>query len=626
MWVIKAILISSVSPATELSYFSSEHIEEGSVITIPIGAREGFGLVTKVAPLEEEKQNLKENSYTLRKLRKPEPKVLFRRSFLRAMYVGANESGHTAGSLISAFTPTAILKRKTLFTDRTEEETGKAVSYEPLVLTQSRRDRVAEYKRLSREALARNASLLIICPTVYEVRRIYEELRVGIEEYVEAIHSELSEKKLVAGWQNSVEVPNPRIIVGTLYALSIPRKDIKTIIVEREGSRSYDSNERPQTRGVRIAEEVAKASGARFILASTAPSIEVAFRKLRGEILDYGISTVHLSGPNPIVVDLKALKFEKGKYNPLSPQALGEIVATRAEGKRVLVVATRRGLAPLTVCDDCGTTLACAHCGATLVLHRKDSPIYLCHQCGAEESASVRCRKCTGWRLTTLGISVERVAESLQKQFESESVLMISTDSGSKRDVEKVLAKWNGKGAGILVATERVLPYLPDLIPCIVVASVDSYLGIPEYSASESACVLLCELRTRSEASFILQSRNKDHRAMKAVQDGILTSFYRDELRDREKFGYPPFSTLVRLSVQGKAEKVETMAQGYIRALESLSPVLLIGQSARKGISRLHVLLRLPKGTWVDGRLLRFIHMLPPSIEVRVDPKNIHTG
>lgn len=626
MWVVKAILISSISPQSELSYFSSEHIKEGSVITLPIGSRDGFGLVTKVTPLEEEKQNLKENSYTLRRLKKPEPRVLFSRSFLRAMFVGANESGHTAGSLISAFTPTAVLKRKMLFADRVEEETEKAVSYEPLVLTQSRRDRVAEYKRLSREALARNASLLIICPTVYEVRRIYEELRVGIEEYVETVHSELSEKKLVIAWQNSLEVPNPRIIVGTLYALSIPRKDIRTIIVEREGSRSYDSNERPFTRGVRIAEEVAKASGARCILASTAPSIELAFRKLRGEILDYGISTVHLSGPNPIVVDLKALKFEKGKYNPLSPQALEEITTTRAEGKRVLVVSTRRGLSPLTVCDDCGTTLTCAHCGATLVLHRKDSPIYLCHQCGAEESASVRCRKCTGWRLTTLGISVERVAESLQKQFGNESVLTISTDSGSKRDVEKILAKWNGKGAGILVATERVVPYLPDLIPCIVVASVDSYLGIPEYSASESACILLCELRTRSEATFVLQSRNKEHRAMKAIQDGVLSSFYKDELRDREKFGYPPFSTLVRLTTQGKTEKVEVLVKEYMRALESLSPVLLIGQQARKGISRLHILIRLPKGTWVDGRLLRFIRMLPPNIEVRVDPKNIHTG
>ena len=63
-----------------------------------------------------------------------------------------------------------------------------------------------------------------------------------------------------------------------------------------------------------------------------------------------------------------------------------------------------------------------------------------------------------------------------------------------------------------------------------------------------------------------------------------------------------------------------------MRALESLSPVLLVGQSVRRGVSRLHILLRLPKGTWVDNRLLRFIRMLPLNVEVRVDPKNIHTG
>ena len=625
MWIVRCIVIAAVSPAQELSYFSMEEIKEGSVITIPIQGKEGFGLVTHVTSLEEEKQNLKENTFTLRKLKKPEPRILFKRSFLRAMFVAANEQGCTPGSLLSICAPIGILRKRAGLKDAAEEK-ERGVAYEPLILTQNRRDRVAEYKRLCREALARGASLLIIASTVAEVVRIHEELSHGIEEYVEALHSDLTEKRLLEAWTRIQDKKTPCIIVGTFMALSVPRGDISTIIIEREGSRSFDPNVRPFVRGARVVEEVAKASGARFILAGTTPSVEVAYRKIRGEISDYGISTIHLSGPQPTVVDLKALKFEKGKYEPVSPIAFSRILETRAEGKRVLIIAARRGLAPLTVCDDCGTTLTCVHCGASLVLHRESSPIYVCHQCGAEESASVRCRKCTGWRLTTLGISVDRVAESVAKRFESETILTLTSDSGTRSEVEKILAKWSGKGSGILVATERVLPYLPDFIPCIVVASVDTYLGIPEYSAAEAACALLCELRSRSEAVFVLQSRSLEHRAMRGVVEGMLLNFYKDELRDRERFGYPPFSTVVRLTLQGKTEGAEAKAKEYLQALEPLSPILLTGQFVRRGLSRLHILLRLPPGSWVDQKLLRFIRMLPPNIEVRIDPRNIHTG
>jgi primosomal protein N' (replication factor Y) len=204
--------------------------------------------------------------------------------------------------------------------------------------------------------------------------------------------------------------------------------------------------------------------------------------------------------------------------------------------------------------------------------------------------------------------------------------LTLSSDTGNRKEAEKVLAKWSGKGAGILVATERVLPFLPDFIPCITIASVDTYLGIPEYSASEGACALLCELRARSEGTFVLQSRNLEHRAMRTIREGILSTFYKDELRDREKYGYPPFSTVVRFSFQGKAEMVRAKVAEYLRALASLSPIELAGQSPRKGHMRIHIVLRLPADTWVNQKLLRFIRALPPNIEVRVNPRNIHTG
>lgn len=625
MWIIRCILIAPLSPPQEFSYFSSEHIEEGSVIGITVRGKAAYGLVTHTASLADERQNLKESTFELQKLRDPKPRKLFSRSFLRAIFTAAADAGTTPGSLLLHMVPAAVLLRRA---DMGEAQEGARAgfTYEPLVLTQSRRDRTAEYKRLCREALARGASLTIVCPTVTEVVRIHEELSRGIEEYVEILHGEMSAKKLAESWQRIIEKKTPCIIVGTLLCLSVPRADIATVVLERDASSSYDALSRPFVRGARVAEEIARHAGVRFILAGTLPSIETVYRKNQGEVADYGMSTIHLSGPTPLVLDQRKLKGEKVVFSTLSSRALEEIRAFRAEGKRVLVACARRGLAPLTVCDDCGTTLTCKSCSAPLVLHRKDGPLFICHQCGKEESASVRCPTCAGWRLTTLGVSVDGVAQLLEKEFGKDAVLTLSADTGSRKEAEKTIARWSGKAAGIVVATERVIPYLPDLIPLIVVASVDTYLGIPEYSAAERAAIFLAELRARSEDTFLLQTRNPSHRVVRAIEEGVPLSLFKEELRERERFGYPPFATLIRLSLTGKPERVQKEAAQYLHALEPLGPALLEGKSPRRDLMRLHIALRLPKGRWVDQRLLRFIRMLPPTVEVRVDPRNIHSG
>ncbi len=624
MWVIRALPLSVSPYVSELTYYATEKIAEGCIIKIQIRGKDEYGLVTHTSPLEEEKQTLKGSSFTLKKLSRPDPAPLVRRGFLRACFEAAMYEAVSPSALIATLIPTAILKKRASLPPCTDEEKESSVAYEPLIFAEPRHERIREYRKLARESLARGLSILIICPTVVETKRLAEELSHGIEDYVECFHGALSEKRMVDVWKHSLETKQPRVIVGTLLALSIPRMDIGTIILEREGARSYERDEKPYAHGARVAEWIAKTLRVRFILSGTVPSVTLAHRKLRGDVQDYGLFSGRITGAAPDVVDMRTFTKEKGGWAPLSPLALSTIRQMRTDKQRVLIIAARRGLAPLTVCDDCGTALTCAVCSSHLVLHKDDTPKFLCHHCGTEESASVRCIKCGGWRLTTLGVSVDRILEALAPEFKEE-ILVATADSGTRNDIEKIVGQFKGEGSGILVGTELLVPYIPDHLPCVVVASVDSFLGIPEYTSTERVFTLLCELRSRSEQCFILQTRAPEHRAIRAAVDGMLLPFYKDELRDREKFVYPPSATLLRFTVTGKQETVLSHTRELMAALEKFSPQLLPSRSAKRGQSDMRLLIRLGEGAWIDGKLLRFIKMLPPTITVRVNPLSLLT-
>ena len=623
MWAVTCIPLRAGSPHQELSYFSRTEVPEGSIISIPLRGKDAYGLVLTCTPAASVRQTLRSSSFSLRKLADPKAKCTVSRPFLRAAFEASMTLACPPGALIAVCIPAAVLAKRNVLPEAADHEKGGDITYETLLFSHAHSERVGEYRRLARESLARGASLLILTPTVAEADSLGENLRHGIKGYVEVIHGALSPKKLTDAWKRGVDSSHPLVIVGTLLALSLPRRDITTIVLEREGSRAYSREERPYIHGAVIAEAVAKNYGARFILASTVPSVASAARRVAGEVHDIGLSASRIMGPTPEIVDLRAHKKDKGVFDPLAPLTRARVSSLLSAKKSLLILAARRGLSPLTVCDDCGSALTCERCGSTLVLHAHGGPKFLCHHCGLEESASVRCRTCGGWRLTTLGIGIDKVAESLEKHFPDTPRAQLS-EVGEKVKETKIVSGWVEKG-GLLIATERIIPYLPDEIDGVVVASVDSFLSIPEYSASERVFTLLAEVRSRARDAFLIQTRDPGNRVIRTITEGISGNFFRDEIADRTRYSYPPAVTLIRFTCAGKGEGLQKEVEGLHKALAHFEPLRIEGRTGKRGERRLHLLLRLPRGAWVDQRLLRFIRTLPPTIEVRVNPLSLHT-
>ena len=621
MWIVGVLPIVRGAPHRELSYFSTEQIIEGSIVKIRLRGKVTRGLVVRVESLEGQKQEVKKSSFSLNKLTSRDAGTPVSRPFLRSAFEAALYHAAGAGAVLEKLTPASILKHAAKLPPAPlPKDTGN--HHEVLFLSAPLEDRVAEYRALTRESLARGLSLLLIAPTIYEAGVLARDVGRGIEDRVVLIHGGLSEKKLLAAWKSAIEGTQALLIVGTPLSLSLPRHDVGTIIIERETSRAYEEDTRPFLSFKRTAELLAKNLGIRIILAATSPSTETFFRDSKREIHEYGLPRRRLAGITPRIIDTRARGGkDTGRkiFDPLSPESYELIDISQKEKVPVLIIAARRGLASVTVCDDCASVLSCARCASPLVLHRADTSRFLCHFCGTEEDASIRCRTCGGWRLTALGLGVERIAETLQKTRPTLPVYLATSDRLKLRDIPKRVEEFCTGESGVVVSTEFLVPYLPDSSTRVIVASVDSFMSIPEYRMSERIFTLLAELRSKAKDAYLIQTRAPEHKALEACVEGVSSKYMREECAEREQFGYPPCVTLVRIATHGK--NAETEARQIEKALKEKHDPLVRG-SRRRGEKNFYILVR-HRGIWPDPSLVRFLRSLPPSVDIRINPPTL---
>lgn len=610
--------VGKTAPHRELTYFSTQPLVDGSIVRIPLRDKKGYGLVIRTTPLEEEKQNLKRGSFSLKKVSPQGAGLPLSRAFLRAAFETANYCGTSVGAVIDSLTPALVLA------DADTLPGARAMSqeshFEVLSYTAPKHDRISEYRRLARETLARGASLLILAPTIYEAEELAIEVGKGIEDRTYVIHGDQSKKVQKASWSGALENTHATLVVGTALALSLPLP-FSTIVLERETSRGFERDERPFVSVAYAAERLAKALGSRIIYGSTVPSMKVAYRKERQEITDLAFSSGRLAGIQPTVIDRRRKHSEergRQKFNPLSAEAYALIIASVREKVPVLILAARRGLSPLTICDDCGTVLTCSTCESALTLHSRDGRKFVCHFCGKEEDVALRCKKCNSWRLTTLGISVDRVAEALAEACPGVSSEVASRDTLKKKAPHSVVREFLDGTPSVMIATEVLIPYLPDESCRVIVASIDSLFSIPEYRIGERVLLLLADLRAIARDTFLLQTREPQAPAIKSAVDGMTLPFIRDELSLRIKYGYPPARDIVRITAVGR--NAERDASAIAAALTDWNPTRIDARPKRPGERRIHILVRVPEGVWPDERLLRFLRSLPPSILIRINP------
>ncbi|MEK7538987.1 MAG: hypothetical protein AAB552_04055 [Patescibacteria group bacterium] len=659
MQILTVTPLARGGPQGSLTYFSKDPAPVGSLVMVPLRSREVPALVLASNDASNAKASLKSSDYTVKKIARLRPRLIFTDAFIEAARETAQGSAQDFGETLFALTPKTILDA---YVSEALEPIKKDDALKPDKKSKIRAIQTSTvlrgeaWKRLVRESFVRHESVFICLPTALDVERVAEELKHGIEDYTFAFHSNLTKKRLLADWKKATEEQHAIVVIGTPQYLMLPRA-WSTVVIDEEHSRAWKTIAPPHLDMRITAEHYAQHLGATLIFGAPCLRPETHVRITSGEIYEFDRIDTHArkndQGAQPLetaIIDPrpeeKQIKMDSNKRTVavLTERIRQTIEQAVVNNERVFLLAVRKGLASVTACGDCGTLVRCKVCEAPLVIHkktnRKDEPagdqspyVFSCHSCGnvrtPEAGLHETCTNCQSWRLEPLGIGIERIEEEIAKLFPDTPCFTLDGDHAKTRSqAKKIISQFEKacdakKQGAILIGTPMAVPYLSTMEHTAII-SLDSLFAIPDFRMSERIFALVLALREKTSASLLVQTRTDDTTLLVQALDGNLAEFMQNELALRKAFSYPPFGTIVKVTIRGSRATLPTELERLKEFLSDYAPIAPgICTREPKGLFRMHLILKLADTAWPNETLTKKLRALPRGFMVEVNPDHL---
>lgn len=302
------------------------------------------------------------------------------------------------------------------------------------------------YLQAARRALAAHADaqVLVMVPEINLTPQLEARFRERFEPLcgagaVVCLHSGMTPAQRLAGWL-AAHTGQARIVLGTRMAVLASLPGLRLIVVDEEHDPSYKSQEgarysardlavyRAKVESEALAAEAVALSPAsthpnplqegegvhtprcQVVLGSATPSLESWHAADQGRYLRLAMPARIGGGALP------RLRLVDMNHQPKGAVLSSPLVAAMAEriarGEQCLVLLNRRGYAPVLACHDCGWKSACPHCSAYRVFHKLDRTLR-CHHCGFTERVPRACPECGNLDIAPVGRGTEQVEEQL---------------------------------------------------------------------------------------------------------------------------------------------------------------------------------------------------------------------
>lgn len=643
MYIIKAIPLAKNNSKEHLSYFSKTNIPLGHIISVPVRSKKIDAIVIQTEDALLAKADLKEANYKLKKIDKIKGPSPFSQSFLETCNLVKDYYLSNSGTIIKSLTPAVLLENISSLKETSKENIpNENIKQEKLIFQAPFADRLSYYKTLIREAFAKKESIFISLPTRHDIDIFYNELSKGIENYVFTLHSKLPKKELVQKYNDIISAEHPLLIIGTPLFLSISRDDIKTIIVEKESSENYKQLSRPYLDLRTFAEIYSSIKKIKLIFGDTLlrPEILGSYENGEyGEVLSpiYRFSRIN-SG---FILDKRQEELSKD-FNIIGPEAKKLMDDTLSSLKSVFVFTVRKGLAPVTVCRDCGQTLLCPSCQAPLVLYdskkektRDGNRIFMCNKCGFKQDAKMTCPHCGSWNLVPLGIGIDKVRQELEKLYPDKKIFQIDKETAkTEKDIEKIISEFHKNKGSILLGTSLALSFLNQTeISATIMTSLDGLFSIPSFNMTQKIIQTVEKLHHITENTVLAQTRLDDNKILENILKGNILPLYREDLDERRIFNYPPFKRLIKITFEGTAKETEKAKDLIEKTLSNYDPQIysaFIGKI--KGHFITNTVIKVDPRDWpkikdakqeTSKELREALLDLPLSFKINIDPEDL---
>jgi primosomal protein N' (replication factor Y) len=491
------------------------------------------------------------------------------------------------------------------------------------------------------ENIRRKRQTLILMPEIALTAQFLDRFSSRFGVRPAEWHSQISPRRRARTWA-AVAANEVSVVVGARSALFLPYADLGLVIVDEEHDPAYKQEDGAHYHARDMA--VVRGSIAKIpvVLASATPSVESEVNALRGRYRH-----VHLperfggaSLPSIEAIDMRREGPPRGKF--ISPRLAEMVSVTLERGEQALLFLNRRGYAPLTLCRSCGFRMQCPNCDAWLVDHRFKRRL-VCHHCGFSTPPPAECPHCHATEsLAAIGPGVERLEQEAAELFPQARILVLSSDM--VESVERLRQELEDVAAGrfdLIVGTQLVAKghHFPKL-NLVGIVDADLGLGNGDPRAAERTFQLLHQVvgragREEGRGVGYLQTHQPEHPVMRALISGDRDAFYKNEIEQRERTGYPPFGRLASLVVTANERHA---AEAYGRTLAGVAPkndeVRVLGPAEApiavvRGRHRFRLLVKAARAFDLSAYVREWLNHAPKPrgnvrLEVDIDPQSFY--
>ncbi|MDP4008437.1 MAG: primosomal protein N' [Candidatus Peregrinibacteria bacterium] len=425
------------------------------------------------------------------------------------------------------------------------------------------------YLHLIHEQLEKGNQSLILLPEISLTPQTEEYFKsVFGKDIISIMHSGQTQKERTDSWLN-VYMGKTKILIGARSALFAPFQNLGIIILDESHDSSFKQDTAPRYNAKRVAAEIAKLKNIKVIYGSATPNIETYFSAMKSnsqiELNHIDEKIAKDSRRDVYLVDMKE-EWKKKNFSIFSELLISKIREKLSKNEQIILFVNRRGSASAIICKDCGFKEACDTCGIPLTYHRSsaasfdhNSPTLQCHHCGIAKPMTSMCPKCQGHNFKLTGLGTEKVEEEIQKHFTKAKIIRADSDTTAKEGgIKQIYETFKNHEADILIGTQMIAKGwdIQDVtLVGIVLAEIG--LNIPDFRSSEKIFQLLTQVAGRTargdkHGEVVIQTYNPDNKMILSAARDDYHEFYAQEVSERQKFDFPPFSKIIKLTVIDK--------------------------------------------------------------------------
>ncbi len=433
------------------------------------------------------------------------------------------------------------------------------------------------YLELIRRAIASGKSAIMLVPEISLTPQMLTQLRAEFGESVAILHSGLSAGERFDEWWR-IRSKEAVVAVGARSAIFAPVENVGIIIIDEEHDGSYVSESNPRYNTHDIALFRAKFNDCKLVLGSATPSVETFAKAKDGEfnLVQMPERVNKKPMPEMIIADMRT-EIRKGNNSAFSSALQEELVKCIESGNQAMIFLNRRGYSQHVICRECGYVAKCENCDVALNYHSVGN-VLKCHYCGATYKMLSACPDCGGIHINYVGTGTQKVVEELKKLVPNAKILRMDNDTTQTKEGHyKILSEFSAHKADILVGTQMIAKGhdFPS-VTLVGILDADMSLFFSDYRSSERTFQLITQVAGRSgraddKGVVVLQTYCPDNPILRYAINYDYEGFFVREKTLRKTTMYPPYSTIVRVMIEGEDD--EKTLDTFRQVFESLDKV-----------------------------------------------------